>query len=119
MRKSDLSHKTFGRLTALLPTSLRCSQSILWHCHCLCGKTAFVSARELKRGNTRSCGCQDLESARKHNFRKVKQRDLPRGVSKTREGKYVALISIDNQVMYLGTFLTPSEAHEAYLRAAK
>jgi hypothetical protein len=47
-----------------------------------------------------------------------KARDLPRGV--VHHGKnYQAQTSINNKHCYLGTFKTPEEAHEAYLKASE
>lgn len=43
-------------------------------------------------------------------------RSLPRGVSKKRS-KYVSGITIDGKRVHLGTFITPEEAHHAYLAA--
>lgn len=53
----DLTGKTFGRLTAVSPTDRRQGGNIVWKCSCLCGNTAFVSGRNLTRGQTKSCGC--------------------------------------------------------------
>ena len=114
----SLSNQTFGYLTPLLPTSMRFTGSVVWHCFCICGNHAFVSARELTCGNTKSCGCYDLLTARKHNLRKVKQRELPRGVYKTKEGTFKAVISKDNKLEYLGTWDTAEEASAAYQQAA-
>lgn len=114
----SLRGKVFGNLTPLLPTYYRATGSVVWHCVCDCGAHAFVSARELTRGNTKSCGCYDLLTARKHNLRKVKQRELPRGVYKTKEGTFKAVISKDNKLEYLGTWDTAEEASAAYQQAA-
>lgn len=39
------------------------------------------------------------------------------GTKKTTSGKWVARIKINNKSIYLGTYLTQEEAHEAYLNA--
>ena len=39
--------------------------ALLWDCQCECGKTYTVLGCSLKNGNTRSCGCLNVESARK------------------------------------------------------
>lgn len=35
-----------------------------WHCQCACGKTSNVIGKTLRRGDTRSCGCQIIARAR-------------------------------------------------------
>lgn len=60
----DITGQLFGRLTALYPTTKHCGNSIVWICKCLCG-TAEVptSAACLRSGNTKSCGCLQIEAA--------------------------------------------------------
>lgn len=54
----------FGRLTVIEPTALRDGAgSIKWRCLCDCGKEAVVSGRNLRSGESRSCGCLFLEVA--------------------------------------------------------
>lgn len=57
----DLTGQRFGRLTVIeraenrvQPNGHCCTQ---WLCKCDCGKEVVVSALNLKRGHTRSCGC--------------------------------------------------------------
>lgn len=57
----DLTGQKFGRLIVIeraenrvQPNGHRCTQ---WLCKCDCGKEVVVSALNLKRGHTRSCGC--------------------------------------------------------------
>jgi hypothetical protein len=65
----DLKEQTFGRLTVLLPTSERRNTSVVWKCRCDCtGKIVKVSARHLKEGNTKSCGCLHKEAAKQQGF---------------------------------------------------
>lgn len=42
-----------------------------------------------------------------------------RGVFRTRNGKYQAQVTVNRQVRRLGTFDTPEEARDAYLRASR
>lgn len=65
----NLIGRTFGRLTVLCraedyvyPNGRHRTR---WHCECACGNTVDVEASNLKRGNSKSCGCYDLEL--KHN----------------------------------------------------
>lgn len=58
----DLSGHTFGRLTALCPTSRRDSKgSVYWKCRCSCGNETEASEDSLVSGNTVSCGCRKQE----------------------------------------------------------
>jgi hypothetical protein len=57
----DLRGQRFGRLIANRPTEHRSSGSVVWKCSCDCGNTILVSAPNLTRGFTKSCGCHSLE----------------------------------------------------------
>lgn len=65
----DITNQIFGRLTAIQPTKERRGGSVVWECHCECGRTTYVNAKSLRSGNTRSCGCLQKEIASK-NFSK-------------------------------------------------
>ncbi len=67
----DITGQRCGRLTALAPA--RIHGVLLWECRCDCGATAYVSAANLRRGNTTSCGCRKRSVL---------------GESTTRHGKY-------------------------------
>ena len=57
-----IAGQRFGKLIAVRPTAQRLSGHIVWECRCDCGKTTFVTANNLKRGNTQSCGCIHSEA---------------------------------------------------------
>ena len=63
----------------------------------------------------------NLENMRNKAGNANKASGLPKGVYiNYRDGsRYKAVISIDQKNRYLGTFPTPEEAHEAYMRAAR
>lgn len=70
MKLDDLTGKTFGKLTAIgrgedkiFPSG---QTGRTWVCKCQCGKEITVLARNLKSGNTKSCGCYALEFRTKH-----------------------------------------------------
>lgn len=66
-RRIDLTGQRFGKLVVLSPTDKRMDGgSIVWNCHCDCGKDTQVSARRLSRGKVRSCGC--LSSPRRKDY---------------------------------------------------
>ena len=62
MKRLDLSGQKFGRLTVLSYSDTRNGRA-RWLCRCECGKEITVSANSLKSGNTKSCGCLNLEKA--------------------------------------------------------
>ena len=53
----DITGQRFGKLTAVRPTEKRAGSNIVWECICDCGNTTFVGGSQLRRGNTKSCGC--------------------------------------------------------------
>ena len=61
MRTKDLTGQTFGRLTALHITGQDRLTNAIWHCRCVCGKSADVNRRQLVSGGTMSCGCLRTE----------------------------------------------------------
>jgi len=52
IERRDLTGQVFGRMIVL--TNL---YDDVWLCECSCGSLSFVRARDLKSGNTKSCGC--------------------------------------------------------------
>lgn len=60
----DLTGKTFGRLTVLHYCGSRKdgkSSASIWACLCECGKTVPVIGYCVSRGETRSCGCLQVD----------------------------------------------------------
>lgn len=62
-RPLDLTGQRFGRLTAMELLPERKNNNRVWRCRCDCGGTADVVVSCLGRGNTRSCGCLQRETA--------------------------------------------------------
>lgn len=58
----DISGQKFGELTAIEPTDKRVDGKIVWRCVCSCGKDVFATARDLRSGNTKSCGCSRVKN---------------------------------------------------------
>ncbi len=54
---SDLTGMRFGKLVVVAPTDRRLHTSVVWRCLCDCDNVAYVSARQLQSGYTKSCGC--------------------------------------------------------------
>lgn len=62
----DLTGQKFYRLTVVEKVG-SCRLGIKWKCVCDCGKSKVVISANLNSGNTRSCGCLNLENVRSHN----------------------------------------------------
>lgn len=88
----DLTGKTFGRLTVLFrgedAISSKGYHIVVWHCRCECGKECDVRINNLISGDTKSCGCLSVETAKKNNKRANKY-DLSNsyGIGYTYRGK--------------------------------
>lgn len=66
MPKIDLAGQRFGRLVAIEPNKERsATRYIVWRCQCDCGNEVCVTSRDLRSGDTRSCGCLRKELHRK------------------------------------------------------
>jgi len=60
--KYDLTGQKIGRWTILYATDKRTKNgNILYHCKCECGNEKDVNADTLRRGESKSCGCLNLE----------------------------------------------------------
>lgn len=58
----DLAGQRFGRLVGIRPTEKRDNQGlIIWEFQCDCGNIIERTGRQVKRGNTQSCGCLKRE----------------------------------------------------------
>lgn len=72
----DITGQRFGRLTVLERAgSYRiCGESqttlALWRCRCDCGTECVVLGQNLRRGQTRSCGCLRNDMLRERAARK-------------------------------------------------
>jgi hypothetical protein len=63
----DLTGKRFGRLTVLHLHEVSRSRGARWQCKCDCGNTALVYRKELRNGDTQSCGCLHKEQLQERN----------------------------------------------------
>lgn len=71
----------FGRLTALSVIGKSKSRNLVWLCVCDCGNQCNVESRNLIAGNTRSCGCMQIETAsecKKYDFADIRRESQPR-----------------------------------------
>ena len=84
----NLVGKKFGKLTVMRDAGRNQKGSVLWFCHCDCGKTAVTITSLLKSGATKSCGCLVAESAR---LRKGAKHPSYKGGKTNKEG-YVQIL---------------------------
>ena len=56
-KKLDLTGQRFGKLTVLRPAE-NLGDSTAWVCQCDCGRETVVRTDKLRRGHTKTCGCQ-------------------------------------------------------------
>lgn len=73
----DLTGKKFGRLVVIKRFGENKHGHIRWKCTCACGSTVVVVGNNLKRGDTKSCGCLKKEA--------LKERFVTHGESSTPE----------------------------------
>lgn len=74
--KIQMVGKKFGRLTVLEETNKRKDRRIVYKCLCDCGNISYVTGKNLRNGNTKSCGCLSVD--------KFKQRSTKHGKRNTR-----------------------------------
>lgn len=61
-RFKDISDKVFGRLTVLSVAGKNGAGLYIWNCRCSCGTLCVIAGSNLRRGNTKSCGCLQSET---------------------------------------------------------
>lgn len=58
----DIAGQRFGRLTAVKHIGSKNGRAV-WLCKCDCGKETIVYGKSLRSGNTKSCGCLNIDSS--------------------------------------------------------
>jgi hypothetical protein len=53
----DLSNQRIGNLLVIEPAPNKKSGRTAWRCLCDCGEFCVIGTKELRNGDTRSCGC--------------------------------------------------------------
>lgn len=66
MRYKDLVNQKFGRLTALYKLHNNHTKYAVWLCVCDCGNLKEVKSDALRTGNTKSCGCLNIDIHSRH-----------------------------------------------------
>ena len=69
MRIKNIAGQRFGRLVVLSSKGTNNFRKALWLCRCDCGGELVVVAGHLRSGNTKSCGCLQVASVVRKNFR--------------------------------------------------
>lgn len=81
----------FGRFTVEADAGVRWNKQVVWLCRCDCGRMRSVRARNLRSGNTRSCGCLNRETILcTAPTRALKHGATARGASEGERGAYVS-----------------------------
>lgn len=64
----DLTNKRFGRLIVIRIADNNKFRHICWLCLCDCGKEKVIRGCNLKSGDTKSCGCLQIDISTKHGY---------------------------------------------------
>lgn len=135
----DLTGKQFDNLT-VIKQSGKAGRDILWECLCSCGQTVIVRGKDLKSGNTQSCGCLQREKAqeqgKKHvdnlldamvedtNLAQLNSKPTKRSKSGIRgvfwnkyDQRWTAILMFQGKRHYLGSFDSKDEAAMARAEA--
>lgn len=131
----DLTGQRIGYLTVINKTDERDYKgSVLWKCHCDCGKDVLYSADMLVHGNIKSCGCYrknelcgkindtlhriDGTCIERLNLKKARSDNKSGhvGIHMINENAYQAWIGFKGKRYYLGTYSTLNEAINARQR---
>ena len=78
----DLTNQRFGRLLVIERAENSSDGRARWKCLCDCGKEKVIRGKDLRSGNTQSCGCYHIEQIKKKNSLDI---------SNSRFGKLVAI----------------------------
>ena len=91
--RKDLKGKRFGRLLVISEIGYKAGlNNCFWLCECDCGNEKEISSNNLLNGNTSSCGCLHLESA-KNQHRKMMNAESE---SNYKEGTSLKNIDVSN-----------------------
>lgn len=79
-KKIDLTGQKFGRLTVIEEAGRSNQKTVKWRCKCECGNETIVYSNNLRKGNTKSCGCLSELNIKKA-LEKLKKDNLKEGTS--------------------------------------
>lgn len=63
-KTKDMTGQRFGMLFVLRREGSNSDGVALWRCRCDCGNECVVEGAKMRKGNTKSCGCMIIKSAR-------------------------------------------------------
>ena len=79
----DITRQRFGKLVAIKYSYTNKEKKAVWECLCDCGKTHYATAKDLRSGNTKSCGCAKVERARLLKYKDGRCKERLHGVWNT------------------------------------
>lgn len=82
-QRIDITGMRFGKLVAVRYRYTNRLKQAVWECKCDCGKTHLAPAKDLRSGNTKSCGCTRKENAQKLKFKDGRRKERLYGVWST------------------------------------
>ena len=63
----DITGEKYNRLTVIGYAGRGKENRAMWKCRCDCGNTVVVSGKNLRNGNTHSCGCYNIDRIKERN----------------------------------------------------
>ena len=91
MKFVDLTGQRFGRLTVIKRVENN-GKKVMWLCRCDCGNETTVFSGYLRNGDTKSCGCFNIDRIRERRFkhgesRKTRLYNIWKGIRTRTSGK--------------------------------
>lgn len=80
MKRIDLTGQRFRKLTVIGYDHSYKNGEAIWKCRCDCGNMTYVISGNLRRGNTKSCGCYGRECTAERNTTHGKTKERLHGV---------------------------------------
>ena len=92
----ELTGQKFGKLLVLEKTNNRTKDGLIkWKCQCDCGNIVEVAGSYLKKGNTKSCGCNN--ALKRYNEQQSEKNKIPLG-TKYRKLTVIQDLGFRNQI---------------------
>lgn len=63
MKRLNLVDKEYGRLKVISLAYIKNGRTF-WNCRCSCGNETILLGKDIKNGNTKSCGCLKIDTSR-------------------------------------------------------
>lgn len=67
-KRIDITDKRFGRLLVIKYAYTKGNRAY-WECKCDCGNSTIVSGKLLRSGQTKSCGCLNIDKLKERRFK--------------------------------------------------